>query len=460
MGRIDGGAVASLPAEEPTALGRDAPAGWGHPWALGPLVELRASYADNRRQRDRVARQLLPGTRASIADEAQRSFERIVDRFEAARRESRFVPRAEVEPVVDSRRNRIRFPRVAVAAALGVAAVALAVEAKLDTGTSQGQTGIPTAVAGDLGRSLPVLSYRQPAGQRKNEERRAREPKAQRAAGPAGGDGPAPACPSAADRFSGPRGACARRAGRARAGPAASFRASRPAAPAFAQRRGWRRWRWRWRRWRPRLLAAAAGLQPATPRRRWRLSDPAIQNPARRHARGYRLGPGGRPQRACRQPANAVSPADGATLTARVDQVTFQAQATACSHHSSSFPNRMDFDISGRPGHRASLTAGWRVRSTTLRAGGVAIRRAPTPAVRGRTRTGPTSLGPTTGRPSTATASRAFPRLLQREPAANARRRSTAGAGQRRPARGRRFASGAADLLGPRRGRTHTAGRA
>jgi hypothetical protein len=185
VGQIDDGPPASSPGEDPPALGRDAPADWGHPWALGPLVELRATYADYRRQRDRVGRQLLPGTRASLADEAQRSFERIVARFEALRGESGSVSQPDGEMPTIVRGRRLRMPRVAVAprvvvvAAVGLAAVALAVGANLDTDASPSQASVATAAAADLGHSLPVLSYRQPAGRQGGKEPKRAPRKAQ-----------------------------------------------------------------------------------------------------------------------------------------------------------------------------------------------------------------------------------------------------------------------------------------
>jgi hypothetical protein len=184
VGGIENGAGASAPAEDPPALGREAPADWGRPWAVGPLVELRATYADNRSQRDRVARQLLPWTRASIAAESERSFERIVDRFEALREASDPMPKANGEMALGSRGRRLRVPRIphvaAAAAGLGLVVVAVAVAANLDTGTPASQASIPAATAADLGGSLPALEYRRPAGTRhhKDTKRPPRKPEA------------------------------------------------------------------------------------------------------------------------------------------------------------------------------------------------------------------------------------------------------------------------------------------
>ncbi len=184
VGGLDGGPATSSLAEDPPALGREAPAGWGRPWAVGPLVELRATYAEHRRQRDRLARQLLPWTRARIAAEAQRSFELIVDRFKALRETSEPMPQSSGEMAVRSRGRGLavfRVPRVAVAVGLGLLAVAVAVAATLnDTGTPASQASIPTAAAADLGGSLPALEYRQPAGtrQHKDAKRPSRKPEA------------------------------------------------------------------------------------------------------------------------------------------------------------------------------------------------------------------------------------------------------------------------------------------
>jgi hypothetical protein len=174
VGGLDGGPATSALAEDPPALGREAPADWGRPWAVGPLVELRATYAEHRRQRDRLARQLLPWTRARIAAEAQRSFELIVGRLKALRETSEPMPQANGEMAVRSRGHGLhvfRVPRVAVAAGLGLLAVAVAVAATLnDTGTPASQASIPTAAAADLGGSLPALEYRQPAGTRHHKD--------------------------------------------------------------------------------------------------------------------------------------------------------------------------------------------------------------------------------------------------------------------------------------------------
>jgi hypothetical protein len=184
VGRIEDGAVTSTPAEDPPALGRHSPAEWGHPWAVGPLVELRATYGDYRRQRDRAGRQLLPGTRASVADQAQRAFERIHERFEALRGRPRSASQPGGETATIARRRRLRIPRVAaiprlaVVAALGTAAVAVGIGASLDSGTPSSQANLATAAAADLGDSLPVLDYRKPAGRDggKEAKRPARKP--------------------------------------------------------------------------------------------------------------------------------------------------------------------------------------------------------------------------------------------------------------------------------------------
>jgi hypothetical protein len=66
-----------------------------------------------------------------------------------------------------------------VVAALGAAAVAVAIGANLDSGTPSGQANLATAAAADLGDSLPVLNYRKPAGPDggKKVKRPARKPK-------------------------------------------------------------------------------------------------------------------------------------------------------------------------------------------------------------------------------------------------------------------------------------------
>jgi hypothetical protein len=158
VGRIGRGArLSSLP-DGPPAVGWDAPADWARPWAVGPLLELRATYIHYGQLRDRLGRRLLAATRASAAADAERYFDRVFSRFEAVRGEWRLEHGREAVQETRPRASR-GFGRPAAVAALVVAAAGIGV-LETHTGTAPDSASAPITVANAPQHFLPALDDR------------------------------------------------------------------------------------------------------------------------------------------------------------------------------------------------------------------------------------------------------------------------------------------------------------
>jgi hypothetical protein len=113
------------PADEPAALASGPPSEWAQPWATGPLLELRATYAGYRQARDRLGKRLLATTRKSAESEAEQRLRDLLLRFESLREDwSLALADGPVTEEWVVPRTGFRLNRVAIAAGVAAAVAA------------------------------------------------------------------------------------------------------------------------------------------------------------------------------------------------------------------------------------------------------------------------------------------------------------------------------------------------